>query len=90
MKLFTALTTLVCSTALSVAEPAKESDYYRITTFPIPADAAIEVGSMELLPDGKVALGTRRGDIFLASDVTGRRARSVTSCSPPDSANCSD
>jgi hypothetical protein len=71
MKLLTALTTLVCSTALAVAEPAKESDYYRITTFPIPADAAIEVGSMELLPDGKVALGTRRGDIFLASDVKG-------------------
>jgi glucose/arabinose dehydrogenase len=70
MKLSTALTTLVCSTALAVAEPAKESDYYRITTFPIPAEAAIEVGSMELLPDGKVALGTRRGDIFLASDVT--------------------
>ncbi len=67
MKLFTTIAALLCSTALAAPEPPKESDYYKITSFPIPADTMVEVGSMELLPDGKVALGTRRGDIFVAS-----------------------
>jgi glucose/arabinose dehydrogenase len=71
MKLLVALSVFAYSSALAAAEPAKESDFYKITSFPIPPDMAVEVGSMELLPEGKVALGTRRGDIFVASDVTG-------------------
>lgn len=49
-------------------DPA-EAEYYKITTFPTPAGAAMEVGSVEFLPDGRVALGTRRGEVWIASNA---------------------
>lgn len=60
-----ALISISCS-ALHAAAPV-ESDYYKITTFPAPTEAALEVGSIELLPDHKLALGTRRGEIWIVS-----------------------
>jgi glucose/arabinose dehydrogenase len=52
----------------SAQEPA-EAEFYKITTFPTPPDAALEVGSVDLLPDGRVALGTRRGEVWIASNA---------------------
>lgn len=51
---------------LSAADPL-ESDYYRITTFETPTETAMEVGSIELLPNQQLALGTRRGEIWTVS-----------------------
>jgi hypothetical protein len=45
----------------------EESKYYRIVDIPIPPDLDIEAGSFEVMPDGRLAIGTRRGDIFLVS-----------------------
>lgn len=45
------------------AKPA-EADYYKIIPLPIPDDIVLEVGAMDVLPDGKLAVSTRRGDIF--------------------------
>ncbi len=45
----------------------EESKYYRIVEIPIPDSLAIEAGSFELLPGNRLAIGTRRGDIFLVS-----------------------
>ena len=42
----------------------EESKYYRIVDVPLPKDMALEVGSFEVLPDKRLAMGTRRGDIF--------------------------
>jgi glucose/arabinose dehydrogenase len=47
-----------------------ETDYYKITTFPTPAETAMEVGSIELLPGNKLALGTRRGEIWTVENAT--------------------
>ena len=55
---------LACSVS-PAAEPPKEADYYRITTYDTPKDTAMEVGSIELLPEGRLALGTRRGEIWM-------------------------
>lgn len=49
----------------------QESDFYKITSFETPKETALEVGSIELLPDGKVALGTRRGEIWIVSYADG-------------------
>lgn len=54
-----------CAMPLSAAESPKESDYYRITTYDTPKETAMEVGSIELLPEGRLALGTRRGEIWV-------------------------
>ncbi|RBP46066.1 glucose/arabinose dehydrogenase [Roseimicrobium gellanilyticum] len=51
--------------ATHAAEAPKESDYYKITTYDTPRETAMEVGSIELLPEGKLALGTRRGEIWV-------------------------
>ncbi len=53
---------------LLAADPM-EADYYKITTFTTPAETAMEVGSIELLPDNKLALGTRRGEIWIVSNA---------------------
>jgi hypothetical protein len=46
---------------------AIEQDYYTITTIPLPEEVKIEAGSFDLLPDGRLAVGTRRGQIWLVS-----------------------
>lgn len=50
---------------VSSAMAATEADYYPITTFTTPPGTALEVGSVELLPDDRLALGTRRGEIWI-------------------------
>lgn len=49
----------------------QESDYYPITTLPIPEGVVLEVGGMTLLPDGKLAVSSRRGDIYLVENPLG-------------------
>ncbi|MEZ6123307.1 MAG: hypothetical protein R3C49_09055 [Planctomycetaceae bacterium] len=51
---------------ISVAqEPAAtENDFYRMLQFEIPKQVNLEAGAVEVLPDGNVVVGTRRGDIF--------------------------
>ncbi len=59
---------LVGSGSLNAQTPGQapaESDYYSITPFVTPAETALEVSSVELLPGRKVALGTRRGEIWV-------------------------
>ena len=41
-----------------------EDDYYKIVKIPIPEGIVLECGGMEFLPDGKLAISTRRGDIY--------------------------
>ena len=36
---------------------------------PIPKDLVIEAGAFEVLPDGRVAVGTRRGDVYFIAGV---------------------
>ncbi len=52
-----------------------EDDYYKILRFTPPPAEVIEPGAIEIMPDGKVAVGTRRGEIWMidnayASDPT--------------------
>jgi len=46
------------------AEPT-EDDYYPIRTFAIPDGEVIEPGGFELLPDGRMAVCSRRGEIWM-------------------------
>lgn len=71
MKRISILSGLIFTSALAFAADPKESDYYTITTFETPKDTALEVGSIELLPEGKLALGTRRGEIWTVANAGG-------------------
>ncbi|NND99975.1 MAG: hypothetical protein HKN47_21870 [Pirellulaceae bacterium] len=42
----------------------READYYAIVDIPIPGGVPMRAGSFDVLPDGRLAVGTRRGDIY--------------------------
>ena len=68
---------VICLLSLTVvaqeppeAEPAipkssKEATYYQIVDLPVPENILLEVGGLATMPDGRVALCTRRGDVWL-------------------------
>ena len=45
----------------------REQEFYSITDVPLPPGAVVEAGSMLVLPDGRLAVGTRRGEIYFAT-----------------------
>jgi hypothetical protein len=67
---------LLIPSLLFAADPV-ESDYYKITTFETPKETALEVGSIELLPGGRLALGTRRGEVWFVSGASSSDSSSV-------------
>lgn len=56
---------LLLAPVISQAQSPKEEDYYKLIEFPIPEHVNLEAGGLELLSNGKLAISTRRGDIFL-------------------------
>ena len=61
----------------TAAEPSKpvEADYYRLEPLAIPLDAFLEVGALEWIPDGRLAVASRRGEIWMVVDPTGLEPR---------------
>ncbi len=55
-------------TPLAIAqERPTEADYYPMFSAPIPQGLAPEAGALERMPDGSLAVSTRRGDIYLVN-----------------------
>jgi len=50
------------------AEPEKEDDYYKLISLPIPEGVVLEVGGLATLPDGSLAICTRRGEVWIVSN----------------------
>ena len=50
---------------LLAQNPAQEADYYPIVDIPIPGDIVLEVGGIEVLPGNRIAVSSRRGDIYI-------------------------
>ncbi len=48
---------------------AREREYYRIVSVPITPGLVIESGAFTNLPDGRLAIGTRRGDVYFVDGV---------------------
>jgi cytochrome c551/c552/glucose/arabinose dehydrogenase len=46
----------------------KEKQYYTIATLPVPEGMLLEVGGLATLPDGRLALCTRRGDVWVVEN----------------------
>ena len=45
-----------------------EDDYYKILTLPTPEGILLEVGGVATLPDGRIAVSTRRGDVWMVEN----------------------
>ncbi len=48
----------------ATAQTETEDDYYPIVRYTIPKEIVLEAGAVEPLPDGTLAVSTRRGDIY--------------------------
>lgn len=50
--------------SLSAADAPKEADFYPSFELPVPNGVSLEVGALELMPNGQLMVGTRRGEIY--------------------------
>lgn len=48
---------------------SRERAYYRIVSLPIPEELVVEAGAFAQMPDGRIAVGTRHGDIYFVAGV---------------------
>ncbi|MDN5204710.1 plastocyanin/azurin family copper-binding protein [Fulvivirgaceae bacterium BMA10] len=75
IKLYLLIICLTCSFGFvqgqGNASIQKEGDYYKIANVPIPEDIILEVGGLCTLPNGNVAVSTRRGEIWIVENPTG-------------------
>ncbi len=58
---------LIIAAATATAQPT-EDDYYPIVRFEVPQDVVLEASAFQLMPDGKMAVASRRGEIWMVSD----------------------
>ena len=77
MKALQTATALLILSINLTAQP-KEADYYPIIDIPLPEGENIEVSGIDVLPDNRIAISSRRGDIWIADG-----AYSATSDNPP-------
>lgn len=55
----------LANASAQATRPQTEEDYYQIKTVPIPEDVKLEVGGLAVLKDGRLAVSTRRGEIWM-------------------------
>src|SRR5262245_19524318 len=68
---FLSATALLAGAALPAGAQTKdaklpsEDDYYKLLRYDLPKGEVLEAGAVEALPGGKIAVGTRRGEIWV-------------------------
>lgn len=55
----------------------KQSDFYTIDSIPLPPGEVMEIGSIALMPGDKVAVTTRRGDLWICEGAYGANLSQV-------------
>jgi azurin len=55
-----------------------EKDFYSLRTIAIPEEVKLEVGGVAVMPDGRIAVSTRRGDIWIIQNAYGTGAPHFT------------
>lgn len=62
----------------SLASAAKPPDFYLREEIPLPPGEVMEIGSIALMPERKIAVATRRGDVWICSGAYGDDLSQVT------------
>ncbi|MBK1876279.1 c-type cytochrome [Pelagicoccus mobilis] len=70
LHLLTALSLAATSFSYASAETPTEADYYPIHTVKAPEGVLLEVGGIAQLPEGRIAVSTRRGQVWLIDNPT--------------------
>jgi len=55
----------------------REREYYPIVNIPLPKDTVVEAGAFAVLPDHRVAVGTRYGEIYLIDGIDDKKPNPV-------------
>lgn len=69
------LTVLLTAT---IAAAARQSDFYLREEIPLPKGEVMEIGSIALMPDKKIAVTTRRGDLWICTGAYDADLKKVT------------
>ncbi|OOQ58726.1 c-type cytochrome [Mucilaginibacter pedocola] len=70
---FKTLLTLAISLSFSAAfaqETPKEEDFFKVNKVRVPEGPILEVGGLVTLPNGNLALSTRRGEVYIVENPT--------------------
>lgn len=59
---------ILSSQLMTAQKAAAEAEFYPLRTLPIPHNVALEVGGMTTIPDGRLAVSTRRGEIWMVEN----------------------
>ncbi|MEX1241869.1 MAG: hypothetical protein WEB30_19265 [Cyclobacteriaceae bacterium] len=70
--LLSTLLIFLCLNAPAQNAP-KEEDFFKIVPVLSPQNVLLEVGGLTVIPNGDIALSTRRGDIFIVENPTSSR-----------------
>jgi cytochrome c551/c552 len=60
---------IISNDSISQTRTLTEDDYYKIITVPTPENILLEVGGVATLPDGRIAVCTRRGDVYIIENA---------------------
>ncbi len=59
---------LIYTNTLAQQKAKTEDDYYKIINLPVPEGIELEVGGLAVIPDGRLAACTRRGDVYMINN----------------------
>jgi len=62
---------------VALADEPKQEDFYTITPLPIPENVVLEAGAIVVLPSGDIAVGTRRGEIYMVSNPDAKNPEDI-------------
>jgi hypothetical protein len=63
-------TILLCVLALFSALADSESDYYELRPYPLPEGLAMEASGLAVLPDGRLTVAIRKGEVWILANPT--------------------
>lgn len=52
-----------------ISAQVTEDNYYQIVTIPAPEGVLLEIGGLATLPDGRIGISTRRGDVWIVENA---------------------
>jgi hypothetical protein len=55
--------------ASNAADLAKENEFYKMITIPVPEGIVLEAGALQWMPDRKLAVSTRLGEIYMIENA---------------------
>jgi hypothetical protein len=63
---------LMFTAQLFAQESPKEEDFYKIVTLPVPEGIILELGGLAMMPNGSMALATRRGEVWIVENPSSK------------------